>query len=1039
LLIAALSIAGIGVTPRTASAQGATATLTGVIVDETNAVVPDVQVALLNVATQQHRETATDRQGAFVIPVLPPGRYRLTATRDGFTPLEVPDITLNVNDQVALRLQMKVAAIGETVAIVVEPSRVNLSPAVSTVIDRKFVETLPMNGRSFQTLLTLVPGVVLSGAAGQQQGQISVNGQRDNANAFMVDGVSANVSANAVNNGIGQHVAGSTPGQTISGGYNGLLSVDALEEFRIQTSTYGAEFGRQPGGQISLNTRSGTNAFHGSLFEYLRNEALNANDWFANRDGSRKPPMRQNQFGGTLGGPVVRNRLFFFGNYEGMRLRVPTTVSGSAVPATWLRETAPASLRAFLDAFPLPTGPALTDPQTGRLNGTAGYTAAYSTPSNLDTTAARVDWRPDAVQVFARVSHSPSSMTTRPSGMSNMIDERRGFDSTTIGSTQQLGHAALNEARLNITRSTAPRKYLMDDFGGAVPAAIAQVLPGFTPAQGGNNVVLFRPSVAVTTLGTGLVSWQTMEGRGGMRNQQINVTDTLTWVRSRHEWKFGLDFRRLAPSYQPSPLSVSVLFNSAAAILAGVADQVSVQAEEPAEPRIDNLSLFAQDTWRLSGRATLTYGVRWELNPLPGEANGLTPPVVIGIDTSEGPHLAPEGTPLYETSYRNFAPRLGVSYRLSDAPGRESVLRGGAGLYYDLGNTSAADAFGFGFPYVRARTRLSVPWPVDPALLVAPPVSATLPMSTGWIYGYEPGFTTPRTWQTSVTLEQALGRAQTISVSVIGAFGRDLIFQQTRQFLPNFTTIRWVTNDATSSYRAVQVQFQRRLSAGLQSTVSYAWSRARDIASEDISSPGAAEGPADFDVPHRFSAAISYALPAPSLGRIGTAILKDWSIATLVQTQSGYPFTVIAGSVLEPVTNRSMSVRPNAVPGVAQWIDDPSAPGGRRVNMAAFVAPAAGQQGNVGRNSLRGFPIRQVDFTINRQFTLRGAVRLQAQVEAYNIFNWPNFGLPNAQLTASPSIAGRPSAMFGTAIGGLTSLYQTGGPRAVQLAAKILF
>jgi hypothetical protein len=508
--------------------------------------------------------------------------------------------------------------------------------------------------------------------------------------------------------------------------------------------------------------------------------------------------------------------------------------------------------------------------------------------------------------------------------------------------------------------------------------------------------------------------------------------------------KAGLDYRRLEPSYSPSSLTPTAVFNSVNSVLAGVVDQFNVQAEMPAEPRIDNLSLFAQDSWRLSSRATLTYGVRWELNPLPTEATGLEVPTVIGVDSAEGPRLAPEGTPLYETRYTNFAPRLGMSYRLSETEGRESVLRGGAGLYYDLGNTSAADAYGFGFPFARVRIRTNVPWPVDPALLQPPPVSYTLPMSTGWIFGYEPGFTTPRTWQTSLTLEQALGRNQTISATVIGAFGRELILQRTRQVLPNFTTIRYVTNDATSDYRAVQLQFQRRLSRGLQSTVSYAWSRARDVASEDVSSSGAAPGPADFDVPHRFSAAVSYALPAPSLGRtsfgrVGTAILGGWSIATLVQVQSGYPFTPIAASVIQPGTGLALAIRPNPVAGEPQWIDDPSAPGGRRVNLAAFVAPPAGQQGTVGRNSLRGFPIRQVDLTLNRQIALHGAVRLQLQIEAYNVFNIPNFGPPNAQLTASPAIAGRSTNMFGTAIGGLTSLYQTGGPRALQLAAKVLF
>ncbi len=247
------------------------------------------------------------------------------------------------------------------------------------------------------------------------------------------------------------------------------------------------------------------------------------------------------------------------------------------------------------------------------------------------------------------------------------------------------------------------------------------------------HVVIFRPNLSATPA-TGAAFWQEMNGRNGMRNRQHSISPIRSRaVWSGHEMKFGLDYRRLAPSYSPSPLIPTAIFNSAAAVLAGVADQLNVQAESPAEPRIDNLSLFAQDTWRLSSRATLTYGVRWELNPLPSEATGLEAPLVIGIDTPEGPRLAPEGTPLYETRYTNFAPRLGMSCpalrrggpRVGAARRRRSLLRPGQYLRRGRHTGSASHSRGPG----SGRT---FPWPVDPALLQAPPVSLTLPMST-WV------------------------------------------------------------------------------------------------------------------------------------------------------------------------------------------------------------------------------------------------------------------------------------------------------------------
>lgn len=279
--------------------------------------------------------------------MLPPANYAVTAQRDGFAPIRVENVVLNVNDQKALQIQLKAGNVNATV-MVEGASLINAeSAAVGTVVDRQFIENIPLNGRTFQALIALTPGIVFTGAPAFQTGsgnsggtgQFSVNGQRSDANSFTVDGVSANFGT-APGSFLGTQVAGNLGGTTALGTTQSLASLDALQEFRVQTSTYSAEFGRQPGGQISIVTRSGTNEWQGLLFEYLRNDVFDANNWFANAKGQPKPPMRQNDFGGTFGGPVViprlyngRNKTFFFFSYEGLRLRLPNFTLSNFPPS----------------------------------------------------------------------------------------------------------------------------------------------------------------------------------------------------------------------------------------------------------------------------------------------------------------------------------------------------------------------------------------------------------------------------------------------------------------------------------------------------------------------------------------------------------------------------------------------------------------------------------------------------------------------------------------------------------------------------------
>src|SRR6266545_675352 len=287
--------------------QSVTATLSGAVVDEKDAVIAGAKVTIVNVNTGTRRNATTNDEGYFTIPLLPPSAYTVTVEREGFAAVEIKNVVLNVNDQRDLKIQLKVATVGATVDVVDNASSVRTDAAVGTIVDRQFVENLPLNGRSFQSLITLSPGVVLTRATNTEQGQFSVNGQRADANYFTIDGAGANVGVFPTFTP-GQSLSGAVPALAVTGGTNNLVSVEALQEFKIQTSTFAPEFGRTPGAQVSIVTRSGTNSFHGALYEYLRNDALDANDWFANANRQGKPPLRQNNFGVAVGGPILLPR-----------------------------------------------------------------------------------------------------------------------------------------------------------------------------------------------------------------------------------------------------------------------------------------------------------------------------------------------------------------------------------------------------------------------------------------------------------------------------------------------------------------------------------------------------------------------------------------------------------------------------------------------------------------------------------------------------------------------------------------------------------
>jgi len=1028
-------------------AQSATATLSGAVVDEAGAVVAGAKIELTNLGAALKRTATTSGEGYFSFPLLPPGTYTLQALREGFAPVEVRNMVLNVNDQLAVKIQMKVGQVGATVNVVDSAALTQESPAVSAVVDRQFVANQPLNGRSFQTLIGLAPGVVFTPTNVTTQGQFSVNGQRASTNYFTVDGVSANFGT-TLSQTLYETAGGGLPALSVQGGTNALVSVDALQEFTIQTSTYAPEFGRQPGAQVSIVTRSGTNQLHGNLFEYLRNDVFDANDYFANLNGFAKPALRQNDFGFTVGGPVFlpkfgggknqffdgRNRTFFFVSYEGLRLRQPVVTAPIEVPSLSARQQATGFARDILNAFPLPTGPALAnDPNT------ATFVSSYSIPSSLNATSFRVDHKvSDGLALFGRFNYAPSESLERAVFSAPNVAQTTFAQTLTVtgGVTMALSPRLINELRLNFSRSKVDVAYETDTFGGGLVLTDSAYIPSFTSRQEALGSISIGSGNSIIQVGPLTRNEQ----------RQINLVDSLSWSIGAHALKFGVDYRRLFPINANPPYFRGLFFDDVAQIISGQIGLFFAANFGPTiYPIYNNYSAFAQDTWRVSRRLTLTYGARYDVNPAPSEKNGNLNFTVKGADNPANLALAPPGTRFYDTTYGNLAPRVGVAYQLW--PERGTSLRAGFGVFYDLGYTFTGSAFN---PFNQLiDTGVPLSSPILQTQL--PPLSALTP-PYGTLTAYAPGYKLPYTLQYNVTLDQAFGPSNLLSVAYVGAAGRRL---GRVEFLnnphPDFTGIRLVTNTATSDYHALQVQFRRRLSRGLQALSSYAFAKSLDIVSDEsiiniqppvrVLDPRQDRGPSSFDVRHVFSSAVSYDIPAPFAASLGHAVFGGFSVDAIFRARSATPVNVVSGEDPFGFGIFNPTVRPDLAPGQPLYISDSALPGGRRINPAAFVDPPAGRQGTLGRNSLRGFPLSQLDLSLRRLFKLSERVQLQFKVDAFNLLNHPNFADPTGVLTdpnfgVSAQMYGKGLASSGT---GLSPLYQVGGPRSLQFSLKLSF
>lgn len=1011
-----------------------TASLSGVVRDPTQAAISGAAVTLADDERHLTRSAVTNGEGVYSFVALLPGVYSITVAGPGFRTAEHRALSLSVGESAELDFTLELATTRESIIVSGDASPVRSdSAAVSTVIDRQLIDTLPLNGRSFQTLIALTPGVVMTKASFGEQGQFSVNGQRANANYFTIDGAGANI---GVSTGLTlvQSASGSLPGLGATGGTNTLVAVESMQEFRVQTSSYAPEYGRTPGAQISIVTRSGTNQLHGSLFDFFRNNVLDARDWFANQQSLPTPQLRQNDFGGVLGGPVIlphvydgRNRTFFFFSYEGLRLLQPQ-VETTDVPSIDTRAQAVRNMQPFLDSFPLPNRPPTRF-------GFAPFVATFTDPSSLDATSLRIDHMIGTrATLFGRYNHAPSITTARLYAINNPTDTISGTDTLTVGATLLISPKLTNDLRANFSRTTGASDSRLDNFGGATPLDPSVLFPpGVNPqdAFGG----FFIPS--------GVNSSYYLGKNVSNAQRQYNVIDGLSFLTGAHQFKFGVDWRRIGTYNGARAYDQFAYFTTPQSAAVGVASSVIIEAQDPGSILFRNFSFYAQDAWKIRPRLTLTYGARWEINPAPEGGPGHPLYTFDNYNNPRNLQLAPVGTSFYATTWRNIAPRIGLAYELRRTPRWETTLRGGWGMFYDLGSGLLGQAAA-SFPYYRQESFYTVSYPLPPQAAIAPAFTLNPPVAS--IYGAVQGLKLPLTREWNVAVEQSLGRNDLLSVSYVGAAGRDLLRQD--YFVnpnANFTYAYLIRNTGFSNFNSLQVQYQHRLSKGLHAMAAYTWAHSLDNASNDSASylsalqinPQRDYGPSDFDIRHALSAAFTYDLP-----RGPTFLLRNWALDGVLVARSATPVDV---TYYRDLGFGLYNFRPDIIPGVPLYVDDPNVAGGRRFNADAFDFPDTfpGRQGTLGRNVLRGFNLNQLNFTVRREFPLVERLKLQFRAEMFNALNHPNFADPTGALF-SPEF-GYSTQMLAQQLGqggingGLNPLYQVGGPRSIQLALRVVF
>ena len=1006
-------------------------TISGIVSDPSDGRIDRVKIQVRNEATGLERAVTSNAQGEFQLPSLEPGDYRLLAEKTGFQIAE-ERVTLTIDQNVRVAVKMQVGAQrADSIAVkdVHQLLRTDTS-TVGTIIDNRQILSLPLDGRNFLELSLLTPGVMLpaQGSSGTARGELAVhvNGAREDANNFVLDGV--------------------YNGDPKLNGYALNPPVDAVREFEIAASSFDASFGRNAGGQINIVSKSGTNALHGSAYEFFRNGAMDSANYFASGD----PDYRRNQFGASAGGALKKNTTFFFVDYEGRRVRegvtqtttVPTALErigdfsrsdprrppidifqqnpapfpGNKIPATRLH--------------PIGVGVASLFPLPNR-DGAANFTSS----PNLTDADNHFDIRADHKELTFRYSFGDDALFNPFSGTGFALVPGYGTSVDRRAQNVMLAHVhalrpnLLNEARVSFNRVSLGTRH--ETQGTSVNRKLGLPELSSNPRDWGLTFIKVN--------GLSPIGDEYNNPQHGTTNT-FQFVDQVAFTHGRHLAKFGVEVRSLQQNAYRDVLSrglmqfVGFTGNGLSELLQGITTVSSGATLDNAQHlRTASSAFFLHDTYRVRPNLTLMMGLRYEYNQPAVDAfdrANLYDPTSRGL-VRVGTGSLPRGG--YNADANNFAPRIGLAYQLGG-----NVIRASYGIYHDYSPLAPGEALYFSPPYYNSKLYF---FSAQSPLFINDPFPASFPYPTPpSVLTIQKDLKTPYVQQWNFSMQRRLGASRMLEIGYVGSKGTKLLagrdFNQPApstaelNLRPNFFfgDITAIESRANSSYNSLQARFEQRMARGLTALVSYTLAKSIDNASNFFASAGDPNFPMDsnntslergrssFDSRQRLSLAYTYDLPGKWL--------KGWQTNGVWSFQSGRPFTVILNPDLDNSNtgrnfNGSGGDRPNRIgngtvssPSQSAWFDT-----------KAFTTPRFGSFGNSGRNILDGPGFATVNASLLKNIVLKEAMTLQFRVEAFNLLNRTNFNLPDA-------VVGSPT--FGQVL-------SSSAPRHVQLGVKFLF
>lgn len=970
------------------------ASVDGTVTDPSGATVTGADVTLISPATGLRRTTKTRTNGIYEFPSLPIGKYAISVSKSGFEQYRLNNVEVLLGQVRTLDVRLALGATAQTVEVAASSELVNRSNAeVDGVIEAPQIRNIPINGRNWATLMTLAPGAINTG--GGTQRDIRFDGHSLDDSNFTFDGIDTS--------GVQE--------QTQKAETRLNISLDSISEFRVATSVYTAENGGAGGAQIDVESKAGTNDFHGTLFEYLRNSALDAPGAF---DEGVVPPFRLNQFGASLGGPVIKNKAFFYVNYEGLRQVLDQTLIGF-VPSAAFRSQALATspvLKPIINAYP--AGQVPIDANTDQVT-VLGHNTVRE-----DAGLFRFDYRfSDATTAFVRYN----------------------IDNALINNPQD----ALGTTN---TIPIIPQNLVLELQHIFSPQTVNESKFGLNRVNYHNWTYGTSP-ISVSTPAFSSLSDNTLDEEVGTTFSYI---DHLTMVRGRHTFKIGAEIRRIRLNNSGNAIrDSSIDYASNADFINNAADSASVLEGEGIRGNRRTFSMgYVQDDFKVTPNLTLNLGLRYEFYSVAHEVRDRA--AVVDILACGG--FCPKGTPFYAPNYNDWGPRVGLAWSPA-ALGGKTVIRTGFGIYYGANQNddfsdpleSAVPRYGFtssDFP------NLSYPL----GQFITPENALFTPKA---IDRHRKDLSYEK-WNFQV--EQQLPGKFQLRTGYVGSEGHHLFDRYqvnlidpatgTRP-LSQFSQFGYKANDGNDNFNALQVSLQRRFTNGLLWQTQYMWSHAitdasigagESVSIQNMSCRACDHSDSPYDVRHTMTSNAIYQLPfGPGRrflnGRnLASSILGGWEISGIATARTGQPIniTIKRPTSALPDGNNS-NQRPDRVPGVPLYAANQTVD--NWLNPAAFAIPAPGTWGNLGRYAATGPGFFELDSALQKRFALSERISLNFRAEVFNLFNKAIYANPSGNLGSNPL---SPSASFGRITSLLnTDAVGTGTPREIQFAMRLDF